>query len=75
MSDWKPRPRLRDPEALARFRLERRGEPCECCERRAGTDVHHRVFRSQGGDDAPENLLWLCRPCHDEMHGARRGNL
>jgi hypothetical protein len=29
------------------------------------------VFRSQGGDDHPENLRWLCRYCHDDLHAGR----
>ena len=62
---------MKDPEALRRFRLEHLGEPCELCERRAGEHAHHRVFRSQGGNDEPGNLLWLCRYCHDGIHNGR----
>jgi len=58
-SDFKHGPRLRDPDALARFRLENRGEPCSICELRPGVEVHHRNYRSRGGDDVSENLLWL----------------
>jgi HNH endonuclease len=63
--------RLVDPDALRRFRLSNLDEPCELCERRPGTDPHHVQFRSQGGDDTPENLLWLCRLCHDGIHDGR----
>lgn len=59
MEDPKPPKRIRDPEALRRFRLEHLGEPCSVCERRPGIDPHHVQYRSQGGDDVPENLLWL----------------
>jgi predicted restriction endonuclease len=41
------------------------------CERRRGEHAHHVQFRSQGGDDAAYNLLWLCRICHDAAHGIR----
>lgn len=34
------------------------------CPRRA-KDAHHAVKRSQGGEDTPDNLLAVCRPCHD----------
>jgi len=69
--DPKPAGRVKDPEALRRFRLERMGEPCELCEQRPGTDVHHRVFRSQGGNDEESNLILLCRICHDGIHAGR----
>jgi 5-methylcytosine-specific restriction endonuclease McrA len=71
-SDFKPPKRIRDAGVLAQYRLERVGEPCERCERRIGVEVHHKVFRSQGGSDAFENLAWLCGVCHDEAHGIRR---
>ena len=71
MEDPKPRRRLRDPEALRRFRLAHLNELCDLCERRPGVDPHHVRFRSQGGDDVERNLLWLCRPCHDNVHAGR----
>lgn len=71
MRDPKPEPRVKDPAALRRFRLEHVGEPCERCEVRTGIHAHHRKFRSQGGADAESNLDWLCGPCHDEVHGIR----
>lgn len=30
--------------------------------------AHHKVFRSQGGGDAPSNLITLCESCHDALH-------
>jgi len=30
--------------------------------------VHHIVFRSHGGTNAPNNLVTLCAPCHDQVH-------
>lgn len=71
MLDPRPPKRVRDPDALARFRLENLGEPCEACELRPGTDAHHVRYRSQGGDDAPHNLRWLCRDCHRDLHDGR----
>lgn len=69
--DPKPDARIRDSDTLRRFRLERQGEPCEVCERRPGTEIHHKTFRSQGGDDEASNLLWCCIYCHSEQHGIR----
>lgn len=34
-------------------------------------EVHHLVFRSQGGSDEESNLLTLCKSCHDDLHAGR----
>jgi hypothetical protein len=48
---------------------DRAGGMCEveACHSR-GDQAHHRRRRSQGGDDTPANLLWVCSPCHDVIH-------
>jgi hypothetical protein len=69
MSDPRPAARVKDRDALFLFRLEHLGEPCDLCERRPGSQVHHKVFRSQSGGDVPSNLEWLCHICHGERHG------
>lgn len=33
--------------------------------------VHHKVFRSDGGTNAPENLIALCEKCHAELHAGQ----
>ena len=47
-------------------------------------EVHHIVFRSQGGSDEESNLITLCYTCHKDLHdgkirlrssGKRKGNL
>jgi len=69
--DPKPSPRIKDPDALRRFRLEHAGEPCQMCELRPGSAVHHEKFRSQSGDDIESNFRWLCVVCHHARHGVR----
>lgn len=69
--DPKPPKRVRDPDLLRELHLELVGEPCEACELRVGAQLHHVVFRSQGGSDTRENLRWLCPSCHDMAHGLR----
>lgn len=56
---------------MRQLHLELEGEPCEgpCGGIRPGRALHHKTFRSQGGDDDRPNLAWLCWPCHDEAHG------
>ncbi len=47
---------------------------CDSCHKERGNDVHHIQFRSQGGADEPENLIILCRLCHDKAHDSRQFN-
>ena len=34
-------------------------------------NVHHIIFRSNGGSDEPENLITLCKTCHDGLHAGK----
>ena len=40
---------------------------CTVCGKVA-TDIHHIVYRSAGGKDSVNNLIGLCRDCHDCSH-------
>jgi 5-methylcytosine-specific restriction endonuclease McrA len=31
-------------------------------------EVHHKEFRSQGGDDTEQNLITVCAKCHARVH-------
>jgi hypothetical protein len=48
--------------------------PCEACGKES-VDIHHIEPRSKYGSkkkmeqDAPGNLIALCRECHDKAHG------
>jgi hypothetical protein len=33
--------------------------------------VHHIQFRSNGGSDAPSNLITLCETCHENLHDSK----
>ena len=46
--------------------------PCEICGCKS-TDLHHIVFKSQGGTDEASNLIALCRKHHDVAHGKVKG--
>jgi len=35
-------------------------------------DIHHIVKRSKARDDRAENLLWICRSAHIEIHEKMR---
>lgn len=50
-------------------RLQAEDEMCRRCRIRAGTDLHERLRRSQGGDAASELVVVLiCRTCHSAIH-------
>jgi hypothetical protein len=67
--------------------LTRDGYTCQQCRGKSKVErleVHHLIFRSQGGSDEETNLLTLCKTCHDGLHdgtltlkrtGKRKGNL
>ena len=53
------------------FVLDRDNYTCQNCKGRSKEkriEVHHVVFRSNGGSDEPENLITLCKACHDKVH-------
>jgi len=43
---------------------------CEQCGKQA-VDIHHKKLKSQQGTDEIDNLIALCRKCHDAAHGKR----
>ncbi|HEX7022621.1 MAG TPA: HNH endonuclease signature motif containing protein [Trueperaceae bacterium] len=57
----------RIPQRVADEVTLRASGRCEICGR-PGLEMHHRRRRAQGGKDSPENLLLLCRECHDFIH-------
>lgn len=51
--------------------LTRDGYRCQHCQGKSKDqrlEVHHLVFRHQGGSDDETNLLTLCKTCHDGLH-------
>lgn len=57
---------------LKQYVLNRDGYLCQSCKKktRQNTElhVHHIKFRSNGGTDTKNNLITLCKPCHDKLH-------
>jgi hypothetical protein len=57
----------------------RDGNRCSRCGSPRNLHVHHRIRRSQGGQDDAQNQITLCAECHIYVHGnpmaARREGL
>jgi len=76
----KPRPKLLDKRKAKASKasdwrkvravvMARDGHRCRACGLTNGLDAHHVVARSLGGKDKATNLIALCRPCHQSVHG------
>ena len=51
--------------------LHRDNYTCQCCgKKNCRLEVHHIIFRSNGGTDDEENLITLCKECHDGVHAS-----
>ena len=49
--------------------LHRDSYTCQCCgKKNCRLEVHHIKFRSNGGTDDEDNLITLCKGCHDGVH-------
>ena len=49
--------------------LHRDDYTCQCCgKKNCRLEVHHIKFRRDGGTDDEENLITLCKGCHDGVH-------
>jgi 5-methylcytosine-specific restriction endonuclease McrA len=48
--------------------LQRDGWRCQKCGSLESLQVHHKIRRSQQGDDALANLVTLCAYCHMAKH-------
>ena len=49
--------------------LHRDNHTCQCCgKKNVRFEVHHIIFRSQGGTDDENNLITLCEDCHSKVH-------
>ncbi len=51
--------------------LNRDNYTCQLCKGKhkdSKLEVHHIIFRSQNGSDDENNLITLCKTCHDKLH-------
>lgn len=56
------------------FALDRDNHACQECNGKSKDnriEVHHIVFKSNGGSDEQDNLICLCKTCHDKVHDGK----
>lgn len=56
------------------FVLDRDSYKCQHCKGKSKDkrlEVHHIIFRSNNGSDEPDNLITLCKTCHDAVHDGK----
>jgi 5-methylcytosine-specific restriction endonuclease McrA len=51
----------------AKAAVKLRDKTCVVCHHKA-SEVHHVIYRSQGGTNQLSNLALLCQRCHKETH-------
>lgn len=54
--------------------LNRDNYTCQNCKGKSKDsklEVHHIIFKSNGGSDEPNNLITFCKTCHDKLHKGR----
>lgn len=54
--------------------LDRDNYTCQYCKGKSKDNrlhVHHIIFRRDSGSDEQENLIVLCKTCHDDLHDGK----
>jgi len=54
--------------------LHRDNYTCQYCKgksKNSKLEVHHIIFRSKNGSDKHDNLITLCKTCHDKLHDGK----
>jgi hypothetical protein len=47
--------------------IAERGNKCERCGGEVKIDLHHKTYKNKG-HEKPEDLILLCRKCHEKQH-------
>ena len=45
---------------------------CQLCGSTNWLEIHHIMYRSQGGNNDERNLIRLCKKCHEMVHSNKR---
>lgn len=54
-----------------------RGNRCEACgkdgnSKKVTIQAHHLTYERFGGDEEPDDLILLCKTCHEKEHGIQK---
>lgn len=67
------KPRKEDiPVSVRKAVMKRDRGRCRFCGTDTGLQLHHVVYRSQGGQHEESNLITLCLRCHDTVHSDKK---
>jgi len=61
-------------ESTKAYVLERDNYKCQACKGKKKDkrlEIHHVIYRRNGGTNKPSNLLTLCSTCHDLVHAEK----
>lgn len=64
----KPTAKPGPDQATREFVLKRDNYCCSLCNIEYTLHIHHVRYRSEGGGHTADNLLTLCRKCHELVH-------
>src|SRR5205823_11567049 len=59
---------------LRRRVLIRDGKQCVLCGSTDELQAHHETYREKFRDSLPDDLVTLCRECHEEQHGLSKSS-
>lgn len=68
----KKKKKVRISEEVYNKVLERDNHRCRLCYSTWWLQIHHIIYRSQGGKHIEENLMMLCKSCHDKVHSSKK---
>lgn len=63
-----PKVRARLPQRIESQIFERAGFVCERCGTSRRLQIHHKTSRCDGGGNETDNLLLICKKCHQTAH-------
>jgi len=53
---------------LRHYIFHRDGYRCQICGRKSDLVCHHIKYLAHGGSSSPDNLITICKYCHNKIH-------